>query len=218
MNSNKIIFKEQFMNKEIIKEKLRGKIISVIRCEDFNIAKVISKTIIASGIDALEITFTVKDAIKLISELKSEFPETLIGAGTILNSKQCKDAKEAGADFIVSPCTIAEVGSFCKENNIFCSMAAATSTEAYNSYKLGSDVVKLFPGEYINSGIIKAIQAPMPFIEFMPTGGVDNTNIKDWFTKGTFAVGVGGHLTKGIDENNLELLKERCETLIKAIR
>jgi 2-dehydro-3-deoxyphosphogluconate aldolase/(4S)-4-hydroxy-2-oxoglutarate aldolase len=97
-------------------------------------------------------------------------------------------------------------------------MGAATPTEAFNSYRLGSDVVKLFPGEFINPGLIKGIKAPMPFIEMMPTGGVDHNNIKTWFEKGAFAVGVGSYLTKDIDETNLDTLKARCELLINATK
>lgn len=204
------------MDKIVVKEKLRNKIIAVIRCDNFEMAKLISKTIIESGITALEITFTVKGAPKLIKELKSENPDALIGAGTVLTIDEADDALKSGADFIVSPCTIEEIGSFCRENNIFCSMAAATSTEAFNSYKNGSDVVKLFPGEFIDSRIIKSIKAPMPFLDMMPTGGVDHNNIKTWFDNGAFAVGVGGYLTKGIDETNLDILKARCEKLINA--
>ncbi|TDT62886.1 2-keto-3-deoxy-phosphogluconate aldolase [Fonticella tunisiensis] len=166
----------------------------------------ISKTIINSGIDALEVTFTVKGAPELIKELKAESSGVIIGAGTVLTVVQAEDALKAGADFIVSPCIIEEVGAFFRERGIFCSMAAGTSTEVYNSYNHGSDVVKLFPGEYMNPGIIKAIKAPMPFIDIMPTGGVDHKNIKSWFDNGAFAIGVGGYLTKNIDENNLDIL------------
>jgi 2-dehydro-3-deoxyphosphogluconate aldolase/(4S)-4-hydroxy-2-oxoglutarate aldolase len=206
------------MDKQKVKESLKNKIIAVIRCEDFTRAKLISSTIVENGIDVLEITFTVKGAPELIKQLKSEKPGVMIGAGTVFTVEQAQEALDAGADFIVSACTIEEIGTFCRENNIFCSMAAGTSTEVYNSYKLGSDVVKLFPGEYMNPGMIKAIKAPMPFIDMMPTGGVDHDNIKTWFDNGAFAVGVGGYLTKGIDETNLDLLKSRCETLMNALK
>lgn len=206
------------MDKQTVKKKLKNKIIAVIRCEDAVKAKKISKTIIECGIDVLEVTFTVKGAPQLIKELKAENPNAMVGAGTVLTVEQAKEALKSGADFIVSPCTIEEIGAFCKEKNIFCSMAAATSTEVYNSHKFGSDVVKLFPGEFISPGIIKAIKAPMPFIDMMPTGGVDNKNVKTWFENGAFAVGVGGHLTKGIDETNLDVLRARCEALINAAK
>lgn len=206
------------MDKQKAKDLLKNKIIAVIRIEDFSTAKLVCNTILQSEINALEITFTVKNAPKLIKELKQENPNALIGAGTVLEAAQAKEALENGADFIVSPCIVEEVGAFCKEHNIFCSMGAGTATEVLNSYKCGSDVVKLFPGEFISPNFVKSIKGPLPFIDIMPTGGVDHNNIKEWFEKGVFAVGVGGYLTKGINETNLDVLRSRCETLINALK
>ncbi|BCZ49096.1 2-keto-3-deoxy-phosphogluconate aldolase [Clostridium gelidum] len=204
------------MNKAEVKKLMKGKLIAVIRGNDLAEAKVICKTLVESGITSLEITFSLQGAEKLISELKKECPKALIGAGTVLTKKQAELAAINGADFIVSPCIIKEVGAYCKEHDIFCSMGAATPTEAYESYMAGSDVVKLFPGDCLSPKMIKNIQAPMPFIEIMPTGGVDDTNVKNWFESGAYAAGFGGYLTKGITSSNLDLLKERCEKLINA--
>src|SRR5699024_8127965 len=96
------------------------------------------------------------------------------------------------------PCVVEEVGAYCKEHDIFCSLGAATPTEALHSYRAGSDVVKLFPGDCLSPKMMKGIKAPMPFIDMMPTGGVDDTNVKEWFQAGAFATGFGGYLTKGI--------------------
>lgn len=205
------------MTKKEMKEKLRGKIIPVIRGNDLEEANEICKTIIKSGLNCLEITFSLPNAEKLINNLKEEFPEAVIGAGTVLNVEQAQLASKHGADFIVSPCVIEEVGEFCKEQDIFCSLGAATPTEAYHSYLAGSSVVKLFPGECLSIKMIKAINAPMPFIDMMPTGGVNDKNIKDWFENGAFAVGLGGYLTKGIHRENLDLLEERCHKILNAL-
>jgi len=201
------------MKKTEVKNRLQGALIAVIRSADFDTAKAVCKAVLDAGVDALEITFSVKDAPKLILELKNELPNAIIGAGTVLNQEQAKDALESGADFIVSPCIVPEVGEFCFTNNIFCSMGAATPTEAYEAYRLGCEVVKLFPGECISPKIIKACKAPMPFLEFMPTGGVDDTTIANWFNAGAYAVGLGGYLTKGIDKSNLSLIKQRVDRL-----
>lgn len=206
------------MNKQEAKRLIKGKLISVIRGNDLEEAKLICKTLIESGITSLEITFSLPGAEKLISHLKKEFPEALIGAGTVLSREQAELAASHGADFIVSPCIVEEVGAYCKEKDIFCSMGAATPTEAYNSYLAGSDVVKLFPGDCVSMKMIKGIKAPMPFIEMMPTGGVDDTNVKQWFESGAYAAGFGGYLTKGITSSNLDVLKERCAKLIKATK
>lgn len=204
------------MNKEEVKKLMKGKLIAVIRGNDVEEAKLICKTLIESGITTLEITFSLPDAEKLINQLKKEFSNAIIGAGTVLSKGQAELAAINGADFIVSPCIVEEVGAYCREKDIFCSMGAATPTEAYNSYLAGSDVVKLFPGDCISMKMIKGIKAPMPFIEMMPTGGVDDKNVKEWFENGAYAIGFGGYLTKGITSSNLDLLRERCEKLIKA--
>lgn len=206
------------MSKKEVLEKLRNGIISVIRCEDFDTAEVMCETILSEGINALEITFTVKDADVLIKHLKEKHPEAIIGAGTVMNLDQARRALESGSDFIVAPCIVKEIGEFCTEHDIFCSLGAGTATEAYNSSNLGSDVVKLFPGECLGANMIKAIKAPMPQLEIMPTGGVDDTNINNWFEKGAFAVGVGGYLTKGINKDNLDVLKKRCQKLLNAVQ
>jgi 2-dehydro-3-deoxyphosphogluconate aldolase/(4S)-4-hydroxy-2-oxoglutarate aldolase len=188
----------------------------VIRQGDPEVAKAICHTLCESGIDTLEITFSVPNAEKLIAELKKELPQAVIGAGTVLGREQAKLAYEHGADFIVSPCIVEEVAEYCREHDIFCSLGAATPTEVFRAYQLGCEVVKLFPGDCLSPNMIKGIKAPMPFVELMPTGGVDDTNIKEWFGSGAYSVGLGGYLTKGIDKSNLEVLRERCKKIISA--
>ena len=206
------------MRKQEVKTLMKGKLIAVIRGSNIEEAKLICKTLVESGITTLEITFSLPKAEELIKELKNEMPNALIGAGTVLNKEQAELAVVNGADFIVSPCIVEEVGAYCRQKDIFCSMGAATPTEAYKSYLAGSDVVKLFPGDCISMKMIQGIKAPMPFIEMMPTGGVDDKNVKEWFKSGAFSIGFGGYLTKGINSSNLNLLKERCEKLINACK
>lgn len=206
------------MNKNQMKEAMKGKLIAVIRNEDPDTAKAVCHTLVDSGIDTLEITFSVNHAEKLIADLKKELPEAIIGAGTVLSKEQAKLAIENGADFVVSPCIVEEVAEYCKEKEVFCSLGAATPTEVFRAYKLGCDVVKLFPGDCLSPNMIKGIKAPMPFVELMPTGGVDDTNVKEWFGSGAYAAGFGGYLTKGIDKTNLDVLKGRCEKLLAAYR
>jgi len=204
------------LEKKVIKEALKGKLIAVIRNENKDTAKAVCKTLVASGIDVLEITFSVQGAELLIKELKAELPQAMIGAGTVLTREQAQLAKQNGADFIVSPCIVEEVAKYCIEEDILCSLGAATPTEVLRAYQLGCQIVKLFPGDCLSPKMIKAIKAPMPFVEMMPSGGVDDTNVKEWFQAGAYAAGFGGYLTKGIDETNLDLLRERCKRLLKA--
>ncbi len=206
------------MEKELAKKKLKGSMVAVIRCKDLDTAEAICTTAVRSGIDALEITFSVPDAPALISRMKKLLPQTLVGAGTVLSVDEAEKALDSGADFIVSPCVVEPVGAFCKKHGVLCILGAATATEALRAYQAGSDVVKLFPGSVLPVGIIKALKAPMPFLDFMPTGGISDKNIRAWFDGGAYAVGLGGYLTRGIDRSNLEELTRRCTALKDACK
>ncbi|MHC1719865.1 MAG: bifunctional 4-hydroxy-2-oxoglutarate aldolase/2-dehydro-3-deoxy-phosphogluconate aldolase [Clostridiaceae bacterium] len=197
---------------------MKNKIIAVVRCKDCKLAEKISVSLIAFGIEAIEITYTVEGAGKLIEDLKEKFPEVLIGAGTILNEDDAMEAISKGADFIVTPCLVEEVGVLCREKDVFCSLGAATPTEAFSACKLGADVVKLFPGSSFTPSYIKELKAPFPFMEFMPTGGVNQNNIREWFNCGAYAVGLGGYFTKGIDENNLSEMGTRVKDIFAALK
>ena len=207
------------MTKQEAMAALKGRCVALIRFDDFETAKAVAHTVASAGIGALEVTFTVKDAPRLIHELKTEFGETvLVGAGTVLTAEQAKSARESGADFVTSPCILPEVGAACKQLDMLCSMGAATANEAYQSHLAGSDLSKLFPGCSINPEFIRAVQAPLPFLEFMPTDGVDYSNIGSWFENGAYAVGIGSYLTKGIDLDHLPEAASRSKLLLNAIR
>jgi len=201
-----------------IKNKIKGKAIAVIRADTTELAEQISETVLKNGINIVEITFTVKGASEIIRNLRKRFPDFIIGAGTITRLDQAKSALDAGAQFIVSPCVIEEIGDFCKAENVFCSLGAQTPTEVYKAYIYGEDVVKLFPGELFNPSIIKILHGPFPYIDFMPTGGISKENAKAWLDSGAFALGVGGHLTGGIDAGNLDLLAMRVKELLESLK
>ncbi|WP_026486076.1 bifunctional 4-hydroxy-2-oxoglutarate aldolase/2-dehydro-3-deoxy-phosphogluconate aldolase [Caldanaerobius polysaccharolyticus] len=206
------------MDKLTVKKQLKGKIIAVIRCDDQELAWNICREAIENGIGAVEVTYTVKGAGELIKRLKAQYPDKIIGAGTVINVQQAKEAVESGADFVVSPCIISEVAEFISNKGVLCSMAGVTPTEVFRAYRLGVDIVKLFPGELYGPAAIKALKGPFPFIEIMPTGGVNDKNIKEWFDSGAYAVGVGGYLTKGVDFDNLDLVGERIRQLQNALK
>lgn len=201
-----------------IKEKLRNNVIAVIRCNSNEMSYLISEKLLEYGQDNIEITSTVPDFENIIYRLKNKFHKALIGAGTITSVKKAMLAKENGADFIVSPCIVDGLGKYCRENDILCSMGAMTPSEINLSRKLGSDIVKLFPGDAVGARYVKTIKGPFPDIDLMVTGGVNIDNMEDWFKNGVYAVGIGGYFTKGIDKNNLEELQERVETVKKKLK
>ena len=135
----------------------------------------------SNAVPSAEITFRTacaKDAIKLGRE---QFPEMIVGAGTIVNEQQARDAVEAGAQFIVSPGLSAAVANVCKEADIPYLPGCVTPTEIMAALELGINVVKFFPANiYGGLKAIKALAGPFPQVKFMPTGGVDRSTIDEY--------------------------------------
>jgi len=146
----------------------------------------------ANGISCAEITFRTAcaaDAIKMACE---KYPEMNIGAGTVINEKQCKDALKAGATFIVSPGLSVGVAKVCKKKNIPYYPGCVTPTEIMQALELGITTVKFFPANvYGGLSALKALSAPFPQVKFIPTGGVDRSNIDEFLAFDKIAA-IGG--------------------------
>ena len=143
------------------------------------------------GINCAEITFRTACAAEAIALACEKFPDMNVGAGTVINAKQCKAALKAGAKFIVSPGLSVDVAKICKARNIPYYPGCVTPTEIMQAIDLGINVVKFFPANvYGGLKALKALAAPFPQIKFIPTGGVDRNNLDEFlaFDK-VFAVG-----------------------------
>ena len=161
------------------------------------------------GINCAEITFRTACAAQAISLGISEFPDMNIGAGTIINLKQAKEALKAGAKFLVSPGLNSEVAKYATKKSIAYYPGCVTPTEIMCALELGLDVVKFFPANvYGGLKALKALSGPFPQIKFIPTGGVDLTNLAEFleFDK-IYAVG-GSFMMKGDIAKNCEEIKK----------
>ena len=146
----------------------------------------------AGGIDTMEITFRTAAAPEAIKAVAENCPDVLVGAGTILNLEQCKLALEMGAKFIVSPGFVEEGGRYCVENGVAVCPGCVTPTEITAAIKCGLKIVKFFPANvYGGLNAMKSLSAPFVGIKFMPTGGVNATNIKE-YVSAPFIHAVGG--------------------------
>ena len=146
----------------------------------------------ADGIDCAEITFRTACAEDAIKYAVKNYPDMEIGAGTVINKEQCERAINAGATFIVSPGLSVDVAKLCKEKNIPYYPGCVTPTEIMQALELGISIVKFFPANvYGGLKALKALSAPFPQIKFIPTGGVDKTNMAEFeaFEK---VYGIGG--------------------------
>lgn len=145
-----------------------------------------------SGIHCAEITFRTACAAEAIALGVKAFPEMNIGAGTVINAEQCKQALEAGAKFIVSPGLSKEVALVCKEQNVPYYPGCVTPTEIMAALDLGITTVKFFPANvYGGLKALKALSAPFPQVKFIPTGGVNRDNLQEFLAFDKVAA-VGG--------------------------
>ncbi len=151
-----------------------------------------AKAMVAGGVDVMEITFRTAAAPEAIRAVSEGCPDMLVGAGTVLNLEQCKLAVEMGAKFIVSPGFDAGVVGWCIENGIAVTPGCVTPTEITAAVNMGLKVVKFFPANvYGGLNAMKNLSAPFVGVKFMPTGGVNADNIKEYIDA-PFIHAVGG--------------------------
>ena len=145
-----------------------------------------------SGINCAEITFRTACAAEAIEYAAKNYPDMSIGAGTVINGEQCEAALKAGAEFIVSPGLSVEVANICNARNIPYYPGCVTPTEIMQALSLGITTVKFFPANiYGGLKALKALSAPFPQVKFIPTGGVDRSNIDEFLAFDKIAA-IGG--------------------------
>lgn len=166
------------------------------------------------GINCAEITFRTACAAEAIAIGVKEFPEMNIGAGTVINLAQAQKAVAAGAKFLVSPGLSSDVAKFAREIGVPYYPGCVTPTEIMQALELGIDVVKFFPANvYGGLKALKALSGPFPQLKFIPTGGVDLTNLAEFlsFDK-IYAVG-GSFMMKGDITENCKKINEVIASL-----
>lgn len=194
-------------------------VVAVVRADSEEQAVKIAEACILGGISSIEITFTVKNADKVISLLKEKFTskELIVGAGTVLDSETARIAILAGAEYIVSPGFDLETAKLCNRYQIPYMAGCMTITEIIKAMEAGVDIIKLFPGSAYGPGIVKDIKAPLPQAPIMPTGGVSLDNVDKWIKNGCVAVGVGGSLIEGAKTGDYESITEKAKAFVAKV-
>lgn len=178
----------------------------------------------AGGVTVAEITMTTPGALDAIAAARKAFGDDyLIGVGSVLDAATAHRAIDAGAEFVVSPVTKAEVIEASHEMGKPVMPGCFTPTEILHATELGADLIKVFPANHLGPKFFKDILAPMPHLKLTPTGGVDLTTLADWFAAGAKALGVGSALVKkdlikAKDWAGLTKLAEQFVAGVKAAR
>mgnify|MGYP001024782074 CR=1 FL=1 len=170
------------MNVAEIIEKL--KVVPVIKLDDAKDAVPLGKSLVEGGLPVAEITFRTEAAEEAIRRMSGAYPEIAVGAGTLTSVEQAKRALDAGASFFVSPGFHKGITEFAIQNNIPVYPGVCTPTELMMAMEYGLPVVKFFPaGQYGGLKTIKALSGPFPRMKFMPTGGINQGNIREYLAE-----------------------------------
>jgi 2-dehydro-3-deoxyphosphogluconate aldolase/(4S)-4-hydroxy-2-oxoglutarate aldolase len=180
---------------EVISRLMDPGLVAVLRTSSAEQVLPAAEALLAGGIAAIEVTMTVPNALEAIRQCAVCFgTRAVVGVGTVLNAEQTRSALAAGAEFVVSPITRAEIVTAAHAADRPVMLGAYTPTEAQSAYEAGADFIKLFPAEKLGPAYVKALRAPLPHLRIVPTGGVDLQTAPDFIKAGCAALGVGSSL------------------------
>ena len=173
-------------------------VVPVVVLEDAKDAVPLATSLVEGGLPCAEVTFRTEAAEESIRLMTEQFPEMLVGAGTVLTIEQVDDAVRAGAKFIVSPGFDAEIVDYCLKNEIPVFPGCISPSEVAQAVKRGLKIVKFFPAEPAGGiSMIKAMAAPYTGIKFMPTGGINAKNLENYLSCDKIICCGGSWMVKG---------------------
>ena len=211
------------MNEVLMKIGQMG-IVPVVVLNDVKNAVPLAQSLINGGLPCAEVTFRTEAAQQSIAEISKNFPQMFVGAGTVLTTEEVDRAVDAGAKFIVSPGFNPKVVEYCIKKGYPVTPGIMTPTELEMALEFGLDVVKFFPAE--NAGglkMIKAMAAPYTKMKFMPTGGINPQNVREYLQCDKILACGGSWMVKGdlINSGNfaeIEKLTKEASQIVKEIR
>ena len=196
-------------------------IVPVVVLNDSKDAAPLADALCDGGLACAEVTFRTETAADSIRIMTEKHPEMLVGAGTVLTTKQVDEAVKAGARFIVSPGLNPTVVKYCIEKNIPITPGVATPSEMEQAIELGLNLVKFFPAEPSGGlAMINAVAAPYTMLKFMPTGGINPTNVKDYLNSDKIFACGGSWMVKGnlINDGNFDKIKELTKEAVNIVK
>lgn len=174
------------------------KVVPVVVLDDAKDAEPLAKALVEGGLPCAEVTFRTEAAAESIRTMTEVYPDMLVGAGTVLTTEQVDKAVESGAKFIVSPGFDSEIVDYCIGKNIPVFPGCISPSEVAQAVKRGLKVVKFFPAEQSGGlAMIKAMAAPYHMLKFMPTGGINTENLKEYLACDKILCCGGSWMVKG---------------------
>lgn len=208
------------MTFELIK---KSRLVAIIRLERLDHAQELVNVLLEAGVQCLEFTLTNPDAPRWIRRLLSEDKrfengEACLGVGSVRNVEEAKLVLDAGAQFVVTPITSVKVIEECVHRKVPIASGALTPTEIATAWDAGANIVKVFPARVLGPGYIRDVLAPLPYIQLMPTGGIDASNAGEYLRAGAIAVGVGGQLCPAnlVEKKDWDTILKSAKQIVEA--
>jgi 2-dehydro-3-deoxyphosphogluconate aldolase/(4S)-4-hydroxy-2-oxoglutarate aldolase len=211
---------------EVLSTIAREGVVPVFYDPDVAVTAEVATTLVAGGISTIEFTNRGDGALDvfagLIRDTRRRLPELIVGAGSIVDGATAAHAIDLGASFVFGPSFSPEVASACHLRNVPYVPGCATMTEILAAYRAGCDYVKLFPAASIGGpAFLEAVRAPCPWVQAIPTGGVEPTveSLRPWYRVGAPAVGMGSKLLPRalVDARDFEGLRALVDGTVSAI-
>lgn len=196
-------------------------IVPVVVLNDSKDAAPLADALCDGGLACAEVTFRTQAAADAIRIMTKKHPEMMVGAGTVLTIKQVDEAIAAGARFIVSPGLNPAIVKYCIEKNIPITPGVATPSEMEQAIELGLNLVKFFPAEPSGGlAMINAVAAPYTMLKFMPTGGINPNNVRDYLNNDKIFACGGSWMVKGnlINDGDFDKIKELTREAVGIVK
>lgn len=196
-------------------------IVPVVVLDDAKDAKPLAQALCDGGLPCAEVTFRTDAAEEAIRIMSQEFPEMLVGAGTVLTTDQVDRAVAAGAKFIVSPGLNPRIVKYCVEKGILITPGCTNPSDIEQALENGLEVVKFFPAEPAGGlPMIKAMAAPYVGVKFMPTGGINAKNVRDYLAYDRIIACGGSWMVKGdlVKAGDFEKITELTKEAVEIVK
>lgn len=196
-------------------------IIPAVRVSSAEDALFAAEAVSSGGIPIVELTMTVPGAMELISELARNSPDTVVGAGTVLDVDTARRCVEAGAGFLTSTGFDPEIVEYARAQDIAVIPGALTPTEVIMAWNAGADFVKIFPCSQVGgAGYIRALKAPLPQVPLIASGGVNQQTATDFILAGAVALGVGADLIphEAIARRQADWIQELARRFVRIVK
>jgi len=205
----------------ILSRIINSGVVAVIRAPSGELLADVAQSLLAGGVEAMEVTFTVPGAARVLEKVADLLGDKVVlGAGTVLDPETARTAILAGAEFLVAPTVNLPTIELCLRYGKVMMPGALTPTEIITAWQAGADVVKIFPSELTGPGYLKAIRAPLPQVRLMPTGGVNLQTAADFLRAGACALGIGGSLVepKAIANRDFARIESLARQYVEIVR